>query len=281
MRLDVYLYEHGHAESRARAKFLITEGAVTLDGRVIKKPAFDVDGEKEHVISIKEDVCPYVSVGGMKLEAAMTRFDIDVTDAVCVDIGASTGGFTDCLLSRGVRLVYAIDSGTSQLHERLVGDPRVVSMENTNARYVTPDLIGERVNVAVCDVSFISQRLIMPTVAALLEEDGHFITLIKPQFELDRKRVGKGVVTEPADRAEAIIGVISSAAEHGLELAAITVSPVSGGGICDERAGKRGNTEYLAYFRLTGSTAPRVTDRDIREFVKNENSITVANRYKG
>ncbi len=281
MRFDVYLYEHGYAESRARAKFLITEGAVTLDGKKVTKPAFEVDESAEHTLTVESDACPFVSVGGMKLSAALDRFALDVTDAVCVDIGASTGGFTDCLLSRGARRVYAIDSGTSQLHERLLADARVVSMENTNARYITAADIGERASVAVCDVSFISQRLIMSSVASVLADDGSFVTLIKPQFELDNKRVGKGIVTEVADRAEAIIGVIRAAEAVGLELVSLTVSPVSGGAVASEREKKRGNTEYLAYFRLTGEHTPRVTDRDIREFTKNENSITVAPRNKG
>lgn len=281
MRLDVYLYEQGYAESRARAKFLICEGAVTVDGETVKKPAFEIDADSDHTVVVRQDVCPYVSVGGMKLDSALTRFELDVTGAVCVDIGASTGGFTDCLLTRGAAKVYAVDSGTSQLHEKLAEDPRVVSMENTNARYLTSDDLGEKVGFAVCDVSFISQKLIMSAVSSVLDENGAFVTLIKPQFELDKRRVGRGVVSEPSDRAEAISGVVNAAAELGLELAALTVSPVSGGGISDERAQKRGNREYLAYFRYTGEKTPCISDREIREFVKNENSIAVTPRNKG
>lgn len=281
MRLDVYLYEQGYAESRARAKFLICEGAVDVDGKTVKKPAFEINEATAHEIFVRADVCPFVSVGGMKLDAALSRFGIDVGGTVCIDIGASTGGFTDCLLARGARKVYAVDSGTSQLHEKLLDDPRVVSMENTNARYITSDDLGCKVRLAVCDVSFISQRLILPTVVSVLEPDGYFVTLIKPQFELDRRRVGRGVVSEPSDRAEAVYGVVSAAADVGLELAEITVSPVSGGGINDERAAKRGNTEYLACFRFTSDTSLRVSEREIREFVKNENSIALAARNKG
>ena len=281
MRLDVYLYEQGYAESRARAKFLICEGAVDVDGKTVKKPAFEIDETISHTVTVRDNVCPYVSVGGMKLDSALTRFELDVTGDVCIDIGASTGGFTDCLISRGAAKVYAVDSGTSQLHEKLVSDPRVVSMENTNARYLTSDDLGEKVSLAVCDVSFISQKLIMSAVASVLDENGRFVTLIKPQFELDKRRVGRGVVSEPSDRAEAVSGVVNAAAEVGLELVALTVSPVSGGGISDERAQKRGNREYLAYFRFTGAKTPRVSDREIREFVKNENSIALAARYKG
>lgn len=280
MRLDVYLYEQGYAESRARAKFLICEGAVDVDGKTVKKPAYEID-EAAHEITVRAAACPFVSVGGMKLDAALSRFNIDVKDAVCIDIGASTGGFTDCLLSRGAAKVYAVDSGTSQLHERLVNDPRVISMENTNARYITSDDLGCKVTLAVCDVSFISQKLILPTVVSVLEPNGCFVTLIKPQFELDKRRVGRGVVSEPSDRAEAVFGVVVAAANVGLELAELTVSPVSGGGINDERAAKRGNTEYLACFRFTNDTSVRVSEREIREFVKNENSIALTARNKG
>lgn len=280
MRLDVYLYEQGYAESRARAKFLICEGAVDVDGKTVKKPAYEID-EAAHEITVRAAACPFVSVGGMKLDAALSRFNIDVKDAVCIDIGASTGGFTDCLLSRGAAKVYAVDSGTSQLHERLVNDPRVISMENTNARYITSDDLECKVTLAVCDVSFISQKLILPTVVSVLEPNGCFVTLIKPQFELDKRRVGRGVVSEPSDRAEAVFGVVAAAAKVGLELAELTVSPVSGGGINDERAAKRGNTEYLACFRFTNDTSVRVSEREIREFVKNENSIALTARNKG
>lgn len=280
MRLDVYLYEQGYAESRARAKFLICEGAVDVDGKTVKKPAYEID-EAAHEITVRAAACPFVSVGGMKLDAALSRFNIDVKDAVCIDIGASTGGFTDCLLSRGAAKVYAVDSGTSQLNERLVNDPRVISMENTNARYITSDDLGCKVTLAVCDVSFISQKLILPTVVSVLEPNGCFVTLIKPQFELDKRRVGRGVVSEPSDRAEAVFGVVAAAANVGLELAELTVSPVSGGGINDERAAKRGNTEYLACFRFTNDTSVRVSEREIREFVKNENSIDLTARNKG
>ncbi len=280
MRLDVYLYEKGYAESRARAKFLICEGAVDVDGKTVKKPAFEIDETTTHELSVKASACPFVSVGGMKLDAALSRFDIDVVGAVCIDIGASTGGFTDCLLSRGAAKVYAVDSGTSQLHEKLLADPRVVSMENTNARYITSDDIGCKVKLAVCDVSFISQKLILPAVVSVLEPDGHFVTLIKPQFELDKRRIGRGIVSEPSDRAEAVFGVVSAAADVGLELMELTVSPVSGGGINDERAAKRGNTEYLACFRFTNNTGLHISEREIREFVKNENSIALAARNK-
>lgn len=279
MRLDVYLFEYGYADSRAKAKFLLMEGAVTFDGKTKLKPSAEVDETASHTVEIKE-ACPYVSVGGMKLEAAFERFGISSADAVCADIGASTGGFTDCLLQHGAIRVYAVDSGTSQLHEKLRADSRVISMENTNARDITRDDIGEEVSIAVCDVSFISQRLVLPAITDILALGGRFITLIKPQFELDRARVGRGIVTEPSHRADAIYSVITSAAENGLSFRAITLSPVSGGGINDERAAKRGNREYVALFEKTNETKLTVTEREIKEYVKNENSTDTATRYK-
>lgn len=280
MRIDIYLSEYGFAESRARAKFLILEGAVTVDGKTVSKPSFEIDENVSHDVKIAAEACPYVSVGGMKLVAALERFGLDPSGAVCADIGASTGGFTDVLLSKGAVRVYAVDSGTSQLHEKLLSDERVVSMENTNARYLTKESFGESVSFAVCDVSFISQRLILPAVEAILSDGGYFVTLIKPQFELDKKRVGRGVVTEQKDRADAIYGVIETAAALGLECFGITVSPVSGGGINDEKAAKRGNREYLSYFVKTKNTKAAFTPTDVREFVKHENSTDTATRNK-
>lgn len=281
MRLDVYLYEYGYTESRARAKFLLMENAVVVDGKEGLKPSFDIDETKSHDVTVKEEACPFVSVGGMKLKAALDRFGITVSGAVCADIGASTGGFSDCLLAYGAERVYAVDSGTSQLHEKLKGDPRVISMENTNARYLTSEDIGEMIDLAVCDVSFISQKLILGSVKSILKQNGIFITLIKPQFELDRKKVGRGVVTDAAHRAEAISNVICAAAEEGLTFRGITVSPVSGGGISDEKAAKRGNREYLAYFEHTKERTVAYTERQIKEFVKNENGIDTATRNQG
>lgn len=271
MRLDVYLAERGFAESRAKAKFLISESAVTLDGAVVKKPSFEIDADAPHEIVVAE-VCPYVSVGGMKLEAALERFGVSPSGLVAIDIGSSTGGFTDCLLAHGAVHVYAVDSGTSQLHPKLSADARVTVMENTNARYLTRELIGTACGFAVCDVSFISQRIVLPAVADILDADGVFVTLIKPQFELDKNAVarGKGIVTDAKDRARAIVSVADAASTLGLYLHGLTVSPVAGGGIGDERAKRRGNREYLAYFDRKRSYP--FTEKEILEFVKNENS---------
>lgn len=274
MRLDVYLCENGYAESRTRAKFLIGERAVTVDGAVADRASADIDGDVPHEIEVR-GVCPYVSVGGMKLKAAFDRFGFSPSGLVCADIGSSTGGFTDCLLQHGASCVYAVDSGTSQLHPSLRRDARVTVMENCNARYLSAEKLGERCGLAVCDVSFISQRLIIPAIADILADDGTFITLIKPQFELDRRRVGKGVVTSPADRANAVVSVISSAALFGFRAYGITVSPVSGGGI---EAAKRGNREYLAIFDRCGGE--HFSEYEIRKFIYGENSVNTAVRHK-
>lgn len=274
MRLDVYLCEHGHAESRTRAKFLIGEGAVTVDGVVADKASAEIDESLPHKIEVR-GVCPYVSVGGMKLKAALDRFGFSPAGLVCADIGSSTGGFTDCLLQHGAARVFAVDSGTSQLHPTLRSDARVTVMENCNARYISAEMFREKCGLVVCDVSFISQTLIIPAIADILADDGTFITLIKPQFELDRRRVGKGVVTSPADRADAVASVISSAELFGLHAYGITVSPVSGGSI---EAAKRGNREYLAIFNRRD--AEPFSEYEIRKFIYSENSVNTAVRHK-
>ena len=277
MRIDVYLTGRGYAPSRARAKFLIGEGAVTVDGVRVSKPSLDIDESVEHTVIVDGGACPFVSVGGMKLDAALDRFGVDADSLICVDIGSSTGGFTDCLLSRGAAKVYAVDSGTSQLHEKLRADERVVVMENKNARELTRAEVGGA-QLVVCDVSFISQTMILPAVADILDPDGTFVTLIKPQFELDRASVGRGIVNDPADRARAISSVIDAAARLGLYAYALTVSPVEGGGVNDERAKKRGNREYLASLKrgLNGT----FTHTEIADFVKHENSVNTAIRHK-
>ncbi len=238
MRLDKFLTEQGFAESRTRASRLIETGKVTVDGKAITKPAFDVpDGAN---VTVAEDDCPYVSRGGLKLDGALKAFSIDPDGMVCADVGASTGGFTDCLLQRGAVKVYAIDSGRDQLHPSLRNDHRVVSMEGCNARYLTPADLGEQVDLTVTDVSFISQTLLHGVIASLLKEGGGFVSLIKPQFEVGRENLGKGgIVKNPKVRREAARRVMASAMAAGLAPISIVPSPITGGD---------GNIEYLAYF---------------------------------
>lgn len=238
MRADLYLVENGYVKSRTAARKYIEQGHALLDGKVIAKPSQDIDGQA-HTVEILERE-RYVSRGGLKLEGALTAFKIDVSGMRAADVGASTGGFTDCLLQAGAEHVYAIDSGRDQLDPDLMLDPRVSCMEGVNARYLTPQDVGGCVDVVVMDVSFISQTLILPCVASLLRDGGIYIGLIKPQFEAGRAALDKhGVVKSAKHRREAVERVLDAAAEAGLGLRGLIASPIQGGD---------GNVEYLAYY---------------------------------
>ncbi len=241
MRLDQFLTEKGYAETRTKAKNLIESGSVTVNAKLILKPAFDVSEDDE--ISCRTDlVCPYVSRGGLKLEGAIREFGIDPAGAVCLDVGASSGGFTDCLLKHGASKVYAVDSGSGQLHKSLHSDSRVISLENVNARYLSEKEIPEKADIIVMDVSFISQTKLYPAIVPLMKDGGIFISLVKPQFEVGRSGVGKGgIVRDEKKRKEAVDAVISCAASYGLKNIKTVLSPIKGGD---------GNTEFLAYFVL-------------------------------
>ncbi len=255
MRLDLYLSTHGLAKSRSRGAELITGGFVTVDGKTILKPAFDVSEEMDVKITGEEH--GFVGRGGMKLEGALDRFDINVDGLVCADIGASTGGFTDCLLKRGAAHVYAVDSGHGQLYKSLICDPRVTNIEGCNARYLDGTVIPEKCGCAVCDVSFISQTLIIPAVTKILSNSGVYVALIKPQFECGREALGKGgIVKDKKQHIAAIRRVLSSAAENGLAPQGIMKSTIKGGD---------GNTEFLFYATLGGIA--NVSDNNIREAV--------------
>ena len=237
MRADIYLVENGLVESRNKASRLISDGKVLLDGHLIKKPSENIDGE--HKIEILEDD-KYVGRGGLKLEGALEAFKVDVAGKRCIDVGASTGGFTDCLLQRGASFVCAVDSGRGQLHPRLLSDIRVSSIEGFNARNLTPADFGV-FDVAVTDVSFISQTLLHGPIDSVMLDGGLFISLIKPQFEAGKSALGKnGIVKKPQDRIAAINRVIESAALYGLGLVGLVRSPIEGGD---------GNREYLALFK--------------------------------
>ena len=241
MRADLFLSDRDYVESRQKAQRLIKNGCVTIDGRVIDKPSFELDENVSHTVEIKEtDEDRYVSRGGLKLEAALIEFGVFPDGLICADIGASTGGFTDCLLKRGAARVYAFDSGKGQLHQSLVSDERVISRESFNARYITREDVGEDIDLAVMDVSFISQTMILPSLKELLGRDGMIISLIKPQFEAGRQALGKnGIVTRKEDRYSAVLRVVESASLIGLCCKKFMVSPIKGGD---------GNEEYLACF---------------------------------
>lgn len=237
-RLDVILVRQGFAPSREKAKAILMAGNVFVDGQREDKAGTTFDESKIH-IEIKGSTLKYVSRGGLKLEKAMGEFPIVLTHAVCMDIGASTGGFTDCMLQNGADRVYSIDVGHGQLDWKLRNDERVVCMEKTNFRYVTADDISEQIDFASVDVSFISLTKILLPARNLLRGQGSMVCLIKPQFEAGKDKVGKkGVVREPGVHEEVVHKVIDYADMVGFEVRGLTYSPIKG---------PEGNIEYLVY----------------------------------
>lgn len=238
MRIDKYLAENGFAESRQKAKGLIAGGFVLMNGRVVTKDSTDV-GESDGITVTGTDL-PYVSRGGLKLEAAKIAFGLDFTHKIACDLGASTGGFTDVLLQGRAERVYAIDCGRGQLHPSLRTNPRVINLESLNIRDLTPQTLGERCDLAVSDLSFISQTYLYPVLPVILKEGGEVVSLIKPQFEAGKGKVGKGgIVKDPKIHREVIEGLIKAAADHELYIRDLAPSPIRGGD---------GNAEFLAYF---------------------------------
>ena len=226
-RIDVLLVERGLAESRAKAQALVLAGQVVVGDQRVDKPGQQVPVEAD--IRLKGEVLPYVSRGGLKLKGAIDQFGLVVRGKVAADIGASTGGFTDCLLQEGAERVHAIDVGYGQLHEKLRKDPRVRSRERVNARYLTAEDLPEKVGVVVIDVSFISLTQVLPAVLPYLEAGGLLVALVKPQFEVGREGIGKGgVVRDAAARQEAIDAVVAFAREQGLTVQGVMDSPVPG-----------------------------------------------------
>lgn len=245
-RLDVLVAERGLAESRNRAQRLIRAGEVRVDGQLVDKPSTQVAEEARITLEAKP---PFVSRGGKKLQAALERFGIDVTGTVAADVGASTGGFTDCLLQHGARRVYAIDVGYGQLHWKLRNDPRVVLMERTNARYLKS--LPEEVDLVTVDVSFISLDLILPAAVRWLTPAGQVLALIKPQFEAGPQNVEKGgVVRDPDVHRRVLDHVLTQAAELNLSLRGLMPSPLRG---------PAGNVEFLARWTSGGDSVGPVS----------------------
>ncbi|MBP1962085.1 TlyA family RNA methyltransferase [Paenibacillus aceris] len=238
-RLDILLLEQGYFESREKAKAAIMAGLVFADEEPADKAGMKIS--RKAVLKVKGALHPYVSRGGLKLEKALKQFDINLTGAVMLDIGASTGGFTDCALQNGASLVYAVDVGYNQLDWSLRNDERVQVMERTNFRYTTmEDLNGPRPTFASIDVSFISLRIILPPLKEILLSQGTVVALIKPQFEAGREKVGKsGVVRDPDVHEDVLTTVLTFAKELGFRLKGLTYSPITGG---------EGNIEFLAYW---------------------------------
>ncbi|MBW2137359.1 MAG: TlyA family RNA methyltransferase [Deltaproteobacteria bacterium] len=238
-RLDVVLVQRGLAESRERAQRMIMAGLVEVDRAVVDKPGKLVPLSSE--IDIKEPYPPYVSRGGLKLEAALDRFALEVEGQAIVDVGASTGGFTDCLLQRGAGYVIAVDVGYGVVHWKLREDPRVKILERTNVRYLTPEDLGVFVDGAVIDVSFISLKLVIPPVSRLLKERAYILALVKPQFEVGRGRVGKGgVVRDPALHYQVITSIREFSEDLGWQVMGHMASPI---------LGPKGNREFFLYLR--------------------------------
>ena len=237
IRLDQYLVQNGLVQSRERAKALIMAGVVFVNQQKVDKAGEMI--KEDAVVEVRGHDIGYVSRGGLKLEKAMKTFPITLTDKICADIGASTGGFTDCMLQDGARKVYSVDVGYGQLDWKLRSDPRVVCMERTNARYLTPEQIPDPLDFASIDVSFISLKLILPAVHRVLKEGGHVACLIKPQFEAGREKVGKkGVVRDPDVHLEVLENFLTHAKDSGFTVLDITFSPIRG---------PEGNIEYLGY----------------------------------
>lgn len=256
-RLDILLTERGLAESRQKAQAVIMAGHVFVAGQRVDKPGTAVLSDAP--IEVRGHALPYVSRGGLKLEKAMKTFPITLTDKICADIGASTGGFTDCMLQNGAKYVYAIDVGTNQLAWSLRQDERVCSMEKTNIRYVTPDDIGELVDFVSIDVAFISLTKVLEPVKALMKENAQIVCLIKPQFEAGREQVGKkGVVREPRVHEEVIQMVMNYALSLGFHILGIDHSPIRG---------PEGNIEYLLYME-NDNREPVTIDEKQKEAVK-------------
>lgn len=251
-RLDQLLVERGLAESRTKAQVLIRAGYVFVDGARRDKPGTLVPEEAK--IELKTGP-RYVSRGGEKLEAALRAFGVDPTGKVCLDIGASTGGFTDCLLQHGARRVYAVDVGKGLLHWKLRNDPRVVVREGINARYLEPEHIGEPIDLVAVDVSFISLRLILPSLMGIVKPEGEIIVLVKPQFEAGRDKVGKGgVVRDPAVHREVLENLYRFVTDGlGWTVASAIRSPL---------LGPAGNVEFFFHILLTRTDNPRPLDWD-------------------
>lgn len=255
-RLDLYLTEQGLVQSRERAKALIMEGLVYLNGEKADKAGITVpDGAK---VELRGSDLNYVSRGGLKLEKAFSVFPLSLTGKICMDIGASTGGFTDCMLQNGAKKVFAVDVGYGQLAWKLRTDERVVNMERTNFRYLTPEDVGEELDFASVDVSFISLKIILPVLYTLLKDGGTAVCLIKPQFEAGRDKVGKkGVVREPSVHEEVVETITDFAFQTGFSVLALDFSPIKG---------PEGNIEYLMYLKKEANNTKVQTD--IAELVR-------------
>ncbi len=258
MRADVYLFEHGFAKSRQNAKVLIEKQSIKIDGKIVTKPALDIDESIDHAIEIVNEQ-KFVSRGGEKLERALDDFNVKVDNCACLDVGASTGGFTDCLLQRGASIVYAVDSGHNQLDPKISSDSRVISIEKYNARYIEQDDFPIKFDIAVMDVSFISQTFMHKGISSVLKDDGQLIALIKPQFECGKSALNShGIVKKSVHHLQAINKIIDSAIICGFSCINITRSPFEDVNI---------NREYLIHLQKSPNPQNLITDNKIKQFL--------------
>jgi len=265
-RLDVLLVNKGLCESRQKAKAIIMSGNVYVENQKEDKAGsmFDVNAN----IEVRGHVLPYVSRGGLKLEKAINNYNLDLKDKICMDVGASTGGFTDCMLQNGAIKVYSVDVGHGQLAWKLRNDERVVCMEKTNIRYVTNEDIPDLIDFTSIDVSFISLTLVLPVVKNLLNIGGEVVALIKPQFEAGREKVGKkGVVRDPEVHFEVIEKVVNFSNELGFKLLDIEFSPIKG---------PEGNIEYLIHLKKESNEEEYRADNDVEAFLEKSKAIVAA-----
>lgn len=261
MRADLYLYIYENVKSRQQAKKLIDGQNVRIDGKAITKPSQEIDENIDHTVEILNQP-RFVSRGGEKLDYALNSFEIDVIDMNCIDVGASTGGFTDCLLQRGAKSVYAVDSGHSQLDPCIEEDPRVVSIEKFNARFMEATDFPHAFDIAVMDVSFISQTLIHPSISKILTEEGYFVTLIKPQFECGKSALNShGIVKKSLYHTQAVQKVIDSALICGFSCVDLVKSPIEGGS---------GNTEFLALFQKSTAPIIKISENKIKTITQSK-----------
>lgn len=248
IRLDVAVFEQGYAPSREKAKAIIMAGQVYVNNQKVDKAGTEI--KEDDILEVRGNTLKYVSRGGLKLEKAMQEFPIDLNGKICMDVGASTGGFTDCMLMNGAVKVYSIDVGYGQLAWKLRCDERVVNLERTNFRYVTNEEVKDKIDFSSVDVSFISLKHILPNLNNLLADDGQAVCLIKPQFEAGKDKVGKkGVVREKSVHLEVVNNVIDMAVSNGFSVKGLQFSPIKG---------PEGNIEYLIY--LEKSNGPIITD---------------------
>mgnify|MGYP003290245669 CR=1 FL=1 len=263
MRLDVAVFERGYAETREKAKAMIMAGSVYLNGQKALKGGVNI--KETDVIEVRGAVNPFVSRGGLKLDKAVKSFGLDLNNCICMDIGASTGGFTDCMLTNGASKVYAIDVGYGQLAWKLRCDERVVNLERTNFRYLTKETVTEEIDFASIDVSFISLKKILPVLFEFLKTNGQTVALIKPQFEAGKDKVGKkGVVRDINTHKEVITSIVDFAYESGFSVLNLDFSPIRG---------PEGNIEYLVFLAKENKKILNVTNEIINEVVDNSHSV--------